>query len=251
MPTIENPIEEAQTSAPSLRPASIFERVKRFCQASLGGGGLKAKVFRGGVWMGAGSFSEQLTRFGRNMILTRLLAPEAFGTMAVRGKPHPDHHGHRRQRSDYPKPPWHRKSLSELRMVARIPPIFVDLFGRISPSSVDIEILRKPRARPLIARGCARCNFRRHIKFEGLRRYQEHAVQRVGIDPPRRRDRRGSHHPASESFHSGCVGPGSGQFGGKRHAVPVIVCLLSLFPGTGKPHAIFCNSRAAYLDCPS
>jgi len=45
--------------------------------------GLKTKVMRGGVWLGAGSFTEQVLRFGRNMILTRLLAPEAFGTMAI------------------------------------------------------------------------------------------------------------------------------------------------------------------------
>jgi len=44
---------------------------------------LKARVFRGGAWLGAGSFSEQIFRFGRNMVLTRLLAPEAFGTMAI------------------------------------------------------------------------------------------------------------------------------------------------------------------------
>jgi len=44
---------------------------------------VKAKVFRGGVWLGAGSSIEQLVRFGRNMILARILAPEAFGTMAI------------------------------------------------------------------------------------------------------------------------------------------------------------------------
>jgi O-antigen/teichoic acid export membrane protein len=44
---------------------------------------LKARVFRGGAWLGAGSFAEQSFRFVRNMILTRLLAPEAFGTMAI------------------------------------------------------------------------------------------------------------------------------------------------------------------------
>jgi O-antigen/teichoic acid export membrane protein len=47
------------------------------------GESLKARVFRGGAWLGAGSFSEQVFRFGRNMILTRILAPEAFGTMAI------------------------------------------------------------------------------------------------------------------------------------------------------------------------
>jgi lipopolysaccharide exporter len=45
--------------------------------------GLKRTVFRGGAWLGAGSFVEQAVRFGRNMLLTRLLAPEAFGTMAI------------------------------------------------------------------------------------------------------------------------------------------------------------------------
>ena len=61
----------------------ISKQVKRSLRQVRESGSLKAKVFRGGIWMGAGSFSEQLTRFGRNMILTRLLAPEAFGTMAV------------------------------------------------------------------------------------------------------------------------------------------------------------------------
>ncbi len=44
---------------------------------------LKARVFRGGAWLGTGSLTEQFFRFTRNMILTRLLAPEAFGTMAI------------------------------------------------------------------------------------------------------------------------------------------------------------------------
>lgn len=89
MQTLE-PIEAAAAeleSAALLEPESRAARICRRLQALFGnvfqGGGMKAKVFRGGVWMGAGSFSEQVARFGRNMILTRLLAPEAFGTMAV------------------------------------------------------------------------------------------------------------------------------------------------------------------------
>jgi lipopolysaccharide exporter len=58
-----------------------YERIKR--QLSAGEGSLKGKVFRGGAWLGAGSFIEQLVRFGRSIILARLLAPEAFGIMAV------------------------------------------------------------------------------------------------------------------------------------------------------------------------
>jgi len=49
----------------------------------LGGDGLKGHMFRGGTWMGIGSVFEQVFRMGRNMLLTRLLAPEAFGVMAI------------------------------------------------------------------------------------------------------------------------------------------------------------------------
>jgi O-antigen/teichoic acid export membrane protein len=52
-------------------------------QGMLGGDGLKARIFRGGAWLGVGSISEQSARFIRNMILARLIAPSAFGTMAI------------------------------------------------------------------------------------------------------------------------------------------------------------------------
>lgn len=45
--------------------------------------GLKARAMRGGTWLGTGSAAEQAVRFTRNMILTRLLAPNAFGAMAI------------------------------------------------------------------------------------------------------------------------------------------------------------------------
>jgi O-antigen/teichoic acid export membrane protein len=57
--------------------------MKRTLGGALDGDSLKAKVFRGGVWLGLGSTLEQASRFGRNMLLTRILAPEAFGTMAI------------------------------------------------------------------------------------------------------------------------------------------------------------------------
>lgn len=47
------------------------------------GAGLRSQVFRGSVWLGGGLFVEQTVRFGRNMLLARLLAPSAFGTMAI------------------------------------------------------------------------------------------------------------------------------------------------------------------------
>lgn len=45
--------------------------------------GLMAKGIRGGAWLMMGSAAEHGLRFVRNMVLTRLLAPEAFGVMAL------------------------------------------------------------------------------------------------------------------------------------------------------------------------
>jgi lipopolysaccharide exporter len=61
----------------------LSDRIRRPVESLFLGESLKAKVFRGGAWLGAGSVSEQLIRFGRNIVLTRLLAPEAFGEMAI------------------------------------------------------------------------------------------------------------------------------------------------------------------------
>lgn len=49
----------------------------------LGGGRLRAAALRGGMFLGTGGAVAQALRFARNIILTRLLAPEAFGAMAV------------------------------------------------------------------------------------------------------------------------------------------------------------------------
>jgi len=57
--------------------------MKQIFQTHFSGESLKAKVFRGGALMGLGSVAEQSVRFGRNMLLTRMLAPEAFGLMAM------------------------------------------------------------------------------------------------------------------------------------------------------------------------
>lgn len=65
------------------RASEVFADVKLRLASLTGGDGLKARVFRGGAWLGAGSISEQAVRFLRNMILARLLAPSAFGTMAI------------------------------------------------------------------------------------------------------------------------------------------------------------------------
>jgi lipopolysaccharide exporter len=44
---------------------------------------LSGRPARGGVWLAVGSSVEQLLRFGRNIILARILAPEYFGVMAI------------------------------------------------------------------------------------------------------------------------------------------------------------------------
>ena len=60
-----------------------YDRVKAVIGELLLSDGLRAKVVRGGTWLGAGSAAEQVVRFVRNMLLTRLLAPGAFGAMAI------------------------------------------------------------------------------------------------------------------------------------------------------------------------
>jgi len=60
-----------------------YERSKAAVGSMLKGDALRAKAMRGGFWLGTGSIAEQAFRFARNMLLTRLLAPSAFGTMAI------------------------------------------------------------------------------------------------------------------------------------------------------------------------
>ena len=67
----------------SLSRAKVFKCVQLIAVSLRQGTSLKAKVLRGGTFLGAGSLLEQLARFARTMILVRLIAPEAFGMMAV------------------------------------------------------------------------------------------------------------------------------------------------------------------------
>ena len=63
--------------------SDIYGGLHRKLSLRLSGDTLKARVFRGGAWLGSASFVEQSFRFARNMLLARVLAPEAFGTMAI------------------------------------------------------------------------------------------------------------------------------------------------------------------------
>jgi len=58
-------------------------RFKETLSSFLGNESLRARAMRGGAWLGTGSVAEQAVRFARNMLLARLLAPGAFGTMAI------------------------------------------------------------------------------------------------------------------------------------------------------------------------
>jgi O-antigen/teichoic acid export membrane protein len=64
-----------------MRP--FVNRLKGITSGLLLSDGLRAKALRGGVWLGVGSVAEQALRFARNMLLARLIAPDAFGTMAI------------------------------------------------------------------------------------------------------------------------------------------------------------------------
>jgi O-antigen/teichoic acid export membrane protein len=58
-------------------------RTKASVMSMLLSDGLRGKAARGGARLGSAGFIEQLCRFARNMLLARLLAPGAFGEMAL------------------------------------------------------------------------------------------------------------------------------------------------------------------------
>jgi len=60
-----------------------FGRAKALMSSLFLRDALRAKTMRGGAWLGMGSVAEQAVRFARNMVLARILAPGAFGTMAI------------------------------------------------------------------------------------------------------------------------------------------------------------------------
>ena len=81
-----SPAKNSMTESPSLRARfseRLLEPIRRTAAHTMVGESLRAKAARGGIWLGGGSFVEQVSRFSRNMILARLLAPGAFGAMAI------------------------------------------------------------------------------------------------------------------------------------------------------------------------
>jgi PST family polysaccharide transporter/lipopolysaccharide exporter len=60
-----------------------YDKVIKSAARTLSGESLRARAARGGALLGSGSFVEQTFRFGRNILLARLLVPDAFGAMAI------------------------------------------------------------------------------------------------------------------------------------------------------------------------
>src|SRR5690349_3051705 len=58
---------------------AYFAGIKRYLES----GRLRSQAIRGGAWLGAGNIAAQAFRFGRNIVLTRLLSPDSFGLMAI------------------------------------------------------------------------------------------------------------------------------------------------------------------------
>jgi O-antigen/teichoic acid export membrane protein len=61
----------------------LYSQAREYIARLLRGDNLRAKTTRGALLLGSGSVAEQASRFARNMLLTRILAPSAFGTMAL------------------------------------------------------------------------------------------------------------------------------------------------------------------------
>jgi O-antigen/teichoic acid export membrane protein len=76
-------MRRSENRKPAMNLMQSYGRVKFFVGSLALSNGLRAKAMRGGAWLGAGSVAEQVVRFARNMLLARLLAPGAFGTMAI------------------------------------------------------------------------------------------------------------------------------------------------------------------------
>lgn len=59
-----------------LKPTALWQRL-------LNSNNLSGRLAKGTIWIGLGNGLEQVTRLLRNIILTRIMAPEAFGLMAI------------------------------------------------------------------------------------------------------------------------------------------------------------------------
>ncbi|MBN1129339.1 MAG: oligosaccharide flippase family protein [Chitinispirillaceae bacterium] len=63
--------------------SALLERTRGMLRSLKKGDSLKSKLAQGGIWLTVGGGSENAVRFLRNIILARILMPEAFGLMAI------------------------------------------------------------------------------------------------------------------------------------------------------------------------
>ena len=63
--------------------SQIKQLSQKYMNLFMNGKGMRGNIARGGIWLGIGGGSEHFLRLVRNMILTRLIAPEAFGVVAI------------------------------------------------------------------------------------------------------------------------------------------------------------------------
>src|ERR1700733_11171929 len=63
--------------------ARLYSSIREYIDRLMRGENLRARTTRGAVLVGGASVAEQTSRLARNMLLTRLLVPSAFGTMAI------------------------------------------------------------------------------------------------------------------------------------------------------------------------
>jgi PST family polysaccharide transporter/lipopolysaccharide exporter len=73
------PVRDNTTGILNHTMKPIWGKIKKLVNS----GGMKGKIVRGGGALALGSLTENALRFVRNIILVRILAPEAFGIMAI------------------------------------------------------------------------------------------------------------------------------------------------------------------------
>ena len=68
---------------PDRREPSVFQSLRRLLRYEDEKASLKRRAAQGSLWEMSGRFAQQGLRLAGNLILTRLLFPEAFGLMAM------------------------------------------------------------------------------------------------------------------------------------------------------------------------
>src|SRR5579872_2730343 len=187
--------------------------------------------------------------------LARARSLRDYGGGSVCGQRDSDDYGYGRERGHHPESARLGTPLSERSVVVGSSSSLVDLCMHLHLRALDISVLWQPRTDSASACGGPGRDSRGNAEFQSVCSHQEHELWEVGGDPSRRGNRGSSHHADFEPVHSGCVGAGSGQRGGKRHAVGFILCVLPLSPivfmgSGGRPRLVAFLSRPVWAVVP-